>query len=38
MMDLRKIRVDQIGSLCAPPALQEVFARYKQGAVAEAGA
>lgn len=35
MLDLRKIRVDQIGSLSAPRALQEVFARYKQGAVAE---
>jgi 5-methyltetrahydropteroyltriglutamate--homocysteine methyltransferase len=35
MLDLRKIRVDQIGSLCAPRSLQEVFARYKQGAIAE---
>jgi 5-methyltetrahydropteroyltriglutamate--homocysteine methyltransferase len=35
MLDLRKIRVDQIGSLSAPRMLQEVFARYKQGAVAE---
>ena len=33
--DLRKIRVDQIGSLCAPRPLQEVFARYKQGAASE---
>jgi 5-methyltetrahydropteroyltriglutamate--homocysteine methyltransferase len=30
--DLRQIRVDQIGSLCSPPKLQEVFGRYKQGA------
>ena len=36
MTDLRRIRVDQIGSLCAPLTLQEVFARYKQGAVPEA--
>lgn len=35
MSDLRKIRVDQVGSLCAPRALQEVFARYKQGQVTE---
>jgi 5-methyltetrahydropteroyltriglutamate--homocysteine methyltransferase len=35
MSDLRKIRVDQVGSLGAPPALQEVFARYKQGRVSE---
>jgi 5-methyltetrahydropteroyltriglutamate--homocysteine methyltransferase len=35
MLDLRKIRVDQIGSLSAPRPLQEVFARYKLGAVAE---
>jgi len=33
--DLKTIRVDQVGSLCAPRALQEVFARYKQGAVSE---
>jgi 5-methyltetrahydropteroyltriglutamate--homocysteine methyltransferase len=36
MSDLRKLRVDQIGSLCSPPALQAVFARYKQGLVDEA--
>jgi 5-methyltetrahydropteroyltriglutamate--homocysteine methyltransferase len=35
MPDLRNIRVDQIGSLSGPRALQEVFARYKQGAVTE---
>jgi 5-methyltetrahydropteroyltriglutamate--homocysteine methyltransferase len=35
MADLRSIRVDQVGSLCSPPALQEVFARYKQGMVSE---
>ena len=34
--DLTKIRVDQIGSLCAPVTLQAVFARYKQGSVSEA--
>ena len=33
MSDLRRIRVDQIGSLCSPPKLQSVFARYKRGAV-----
>lgn len=31
MTDLRRIRVDQVGSLCAPLALQEVFGRYKRG-------
>jgi 5-methyltetrahydropteroyltriglutamate--homocysteine methyltransferase len=35
MTDLRTIRVDQVGSLCAPPALQGVFAGYKQGSVSE---
>jgi 5-methyltetrahydropteroyltriglutamate--homocysteine methyltransferase len=35
MADLRSIRVDQVGSLCAPAVLQEVFARYKQGAVSD---
>ncbi len=34
-MDFRKIRVDQIGSLSGPPALYEVFDRYKRGAAAE---
>lgn len=33
--DLRTIRVDQIGSLCSPSKLQEVFARYKQGTAGE---
>jgi 5-methyltetrahydropteroyltriglutamate--homocysteine methyltransferase len=35
MEDLRTIRVDQVGSLSAPKALQELFARYKQGALSE---
>lgn len=35
MTDLRTIRVDQVGSLCAPRTLQEVFARYKAGEVTE---
>lgn len=35
MEDLRTIRVDQIGSLCTPRPLQEVFARYKEGAASE---
>jgi len=30
--DLKRIRVDQVGSLCSPPLLQEVFGRYKRGA------
>jgi 5-methyltetrahydropteroyltriglutamate--homocysteine methyltransferase len=30
--DLERIRVDQIGSLCSPPKLQEVFGRFKHGA------
>jgi 5-methyltetrahydropteroyltriglutamate--homocysteine methyltransferase len=33
MPDLRRIRVDQVGSLCPPAKLQEVFVRYKRGAV-----
>lgn len=35
MVDFREIRVDQIGSLSGPPALYEVFERYKRGAVSE---
>jgi methionine synthase II (cobalamin-independent) len=35
MVDLRGIRIDQIGSLSGPRRLYEVFARYKQGAVPE---
>jgi 5-methyltetrahydropteroyltriglutamate--homocysteine methyltransferase len=35
MPDLRTIRADQIGSLCSPRKLQEVFGRYKQGAASE---
>jgi 5-methyltetrahydropteroyltriglutamate--homocysteine methyltransferase len=30
--DLKQIRVDQVGSLCSPTTLQEVFGRYKRGA------
>src|SRR5947209_3078728 len=30
--DLKRIRVDQVGSLCSPLPLQEVFGRYKRGA------
>jgi 5-methyltetrahydropteroyltriglutamate--homocysteine methyltransferase len=33
--DLRKIRVDQVGSLCPPLALQRVVTGYKAGAVLE---
>jgi methionine synthase II (cobalamin-independent) len=29
--DLRRIRVDQVGSLCSPLSLQAVFSRYKRG-------
>jgi len=29
--DLRQLRVDQVGSLCAPLSLQQVFARFKRG-------
>lgn len=32
MTDLKRIRVDQVGSLCSPLLLQEVFGRYKRGA------
>src|SRR5262249_25012480 len=32
MADLRRIRVDQVGSLCPPQHLQDVFARHKRGA------
>ena len=32
MLDLRRIRVDQVGSLCPPQHLQDVFARYQRGA------
>ncbi len=32
MTDLKRIRVDQVGSLCSPLLLQEVFGRYKPGA------
>src|SRR5262249_56921475 len=29
--DLRQLRVDQVGSLCAPVSLQQAFARFKHG-------
>src|SRR5262249_51297852 len=29
--DLRQLRVDQVGSLCAPVSLQQAFAQFKQG-------
>ena len=32
MVDLKRIRVDQVGSLCPPQHLQDVFARYQRGA------
>src|SRR5262249_39928900 len=32
MTDLKRIRVDQVGSLCPPQHLQDVFARYQRGA------
>ena len=32
MSDLKRIRVDQVGSLCSPAKLQEVFGQYKRGA------
>jgi 5-methyltetrahydropteroyltriglutamate--homocysteine methyltransferase len=35
MMDLRKIRVDHIGSLSGPARLYQVFARYKHGVASE---
>jgi 5-methyltetrahydropteroyltriglutamate--homocysteine methyltransferase len=31
MTDLKRIRVDQVGSLCSPLPLQAVFGRYKRG-------
>jgi 5-methyltetrahydropteroyltriglutamate--homocysteine methyltransferase len=33
--DLKHLRVDQVGSLCAPFALQQVFERYKRGSASE---
>jgi methionine synthase II (cobalamin-independent) len=33
--DLRHIRVDQVGSLCAPQSLQSVFERYKRAEASE---
>jgi 5-methyltetrahydropteroyltriglutamate--homocysteine methyltransferase len=35
MVDFRDLRIDQIGSLSGPPALYEVFARWKQGSASE---
>ena len=29
--DLRQLRVDQVGGLCAPSHLRQVFAQYKTG-------
>src|SRR3954469_871238 len=31
MNDLKKLRVDQVGSLCAPARLQKIFDAYKRG-------
>jgi 5-methyltetrahydropteroyltriglutamate--homocysteine methyltransferase len=33
--DLKQLRVDQVGGLCAPPELRRVFEAYKSGAAAE---
>src|SRR4029077_3147291 len=35
MTDLRNLRVDQVGGLCAPPALRRVFDDYKRGDASE---
>jgi 5-methyltetrahydropteroyltriglutamate--homocysteine methyltransferase len=35
MEDLRLLRVDQVGSLCAPSRLQQIFDDYKRGKVSE---
>jgi methionine synthase II (cobalamin-independent) len=35
MEDLRQMRVDQVGSLCAPSRLQHIFDDYKRGKVSE---
>src|ERR1700685_1265184 len=35
MTDLRKLRVDQVGGLCAPPDLRRAFDDYKRGAPTE---
>src|ERR1700685_2691334 len=35
MTDLRKLRVDQVGGLCAPPDLRRAFDDYKRGAATE---
>src|ERR1700685_570212 len=35
MTDLRKLRVDQVGGLCAPPELRPVCEDYKRGYVGE---
>src|SRR4051794_30343395 len=35
LLDMKATRVDQVGSLCAPRALKELFAEYKRGNVAE---
>jgi 5-methyltetrahydropteroyltriglutamate--homocysteine methyltransferase len=33
--DLKRLRVDQVGSLCAPSSLRRVFADYKRGEASE---
>src|SRR5580700_803871 len=35
MTDLRKLRVDQVGGLCAPAGLRRVYDEYKRGYVGE---
>ena len=35
MTDLRNLRVDQVGGLCAPPALRRVYDAYKRGDAGE---
>src|SRR5215213_856811 len=35
MDDLKTLRVDQVGSLCAPARLQQMFDAYKRGTVSE---
>ena len=35
MTDLRNLRVDQVGGLCAPPGLRRVFDDYKRGDAGE---
>ena len=35
MTDLRKLRVDQVGGLCAPSGLRRVYDDYKRGDAGE---